>query len=110
MRFIILSVSFTYFVRSAPASPSHLGIGGTFTPDSLSREGSPIPDGMQSAPPEPAEHQATAHHHSNNTVSTSLPTKISAQDLARFSQSAPGSPSSKYLVSLLLLFILVWLV
>lgn len=40
--------------RSAPASPSHLGISDVMTPDSLSREGSPILDhGGQSAPGSP---------------------------------------------------------
>ena len=80
------------YSRSAPASPSHLGLSGTFTPDSLSREGSPIPDGMQSAPPEPSD--------GNIHPPTALPPKLTAQDLARFSQSAPGSPSSKKIVLL----------
>ncbi|KAL3274398.1 hypothetical protein HHI36_015791 [Cryptolaemus montrouzieri] len=43
--------------RSAPASPTHVSMSGLITPESLSREGSPIPDHMidvsQSAPGSP---------------------------------------------------------
>lgn len=40
--------------RSAPASPSHLGMSGLVTPDSLSREGSPIPDYHDQGPSQSA--------------------------------------------------------
>ncbi|XP_063218152.1 forkhead box protein K1 [Bacillus rossius redtenbacheri] len=37
--------------RSAPASPSHVGMSGLITPESLSREGSPAPEQYVEAPP-----------------------------------------------------------
>lgn len=44
-------------LRSAPASPSHVGMSGIMTPECLSREGSPgpeqCPDASQSAPGSP---------------------------------------------------------
>uniref|UniRef100_A0A6M2DIL7 Putative transcription factor of the forkhead/hnf3 family n=1 Tax=Xenopsylla cheopis TaxID=163159 RepID=A0A6M2DIL7_XENCH len=40
--------------RSAPASPSHLGMSGLVTPDSLSRESSPIPDYHDQGPSQSA--------------------------------------------------------
>lgn len=36
--------------RSAPASPSHVGMSGLMTPESLSREGSPTPDSTVNSP------------------------------------------------------------
>lgn len=70
--------------RSAPASPSHMGLGsGTVTPDSLSREGSPVPEqAPDDGQPPPA---VSAPHLIANRLHQ-LP-----QDV-RFSQSAPGSP------------------
>ncbi|XP_065708832.2 forkhead box protein K2 [Patagioenas fasciata] len=64
--------------RSAPASPNHSGVlsahsSGVQTPESLSREGSPVP--ME---PEPAAIQP----------------KLAVIQEARFAQSAPGSPLS----------------
>ncbi|KAG8446041.1 hypothetical protein GDO86_013785 [Hymenochirus boettgeri] len=64
--------------RSAPASPNHSGIlsahsSGVQTPESLSREGSPIP-----LEPEPS----------------SIQPKLAVIQEARFAQSAPGSPLS----------------
>jgi forkhead box protein K len=79
--------------RSAPTSPSHMGMSGTYTPDSLSREGSPIPE--------------VSHVSGDSSVETSpavVPTQPVAASLARipavvndvrYSQSAPGSPSSE---------------
>nr|CAD7576737.1 unnamed protein product [Timema californicum] len=59
--------------RSAPASPSHVGMSGLMTPESLSREGSPTPDHyIESSVVSPAVH------------GTHLEVKAS--------QSAPGSP------------------
>lgn len=60
-----------YVYRSAPASPSHVGISGLMTPECLSREGSPGPESYpdssvpspagqlnsQSAPGSPGQHQ-----------------------------------------------------
>ncbi|XP_046758020.1 forkhead box protein K2 isoform X1 [Gallus gallus] len=64
--------------RSAPASPNHSGVlsahsSGVQTPESLSREGSPVP--ME---PEPSAIQP----------------KLAVIQEARFAQSAPGSPLS----------------
>ncbi|KAJ8251751.1 hypothetical protein GJAV_G00225040 [Gymnothorax javanicus] len=67
--------------RSAPASPSHTGVlsahsSGAQTPDSLSREGSPVhmePDPTP-APPAPAQ------------------PKLTVIQEAHFTQNAPGSP------------------
>ncbi|XP_033751763.1 forkhead box protein K2-like [Pecten maximus] len=67
--------------RSAPASPSHMA--GNFTPDSMSREGSPIPEGPNEGDIHPAG-TIVAH-----------PQILAAQtaaDLCRISQSAPSSP------------------
>lgn len=58
--------------RSAPASPSHVGISGLMTPECLSREASPGPESYpDSSVPSPAGQLAT-------------------------SQSAPGSPGHPY--------------
>ncbi|XP_073435773.1 forkhead box protein K2 isoform X3 [Dendrobates tinctorius] len=64
--------------RSAPASPNHSGVlsahsSGVQTPESLSREGSPVP-----MDPEPS----------------TIPPKLAVIQEARFAQSAPGSPLS----------------
>lgn len=60
------------FCRSAPASPSHVGISGLMTPECLSREASPGPESYpDSSVSSPAGQLAT-------------------------SQSAPGSPGHPY--------------
>ncbi|XP_072098218.1 forkhead box protein K2 [Mobula birostris] len=64
--------------RSAPASPSHPGVfsshsSGVQTPESLSREGSPVPT-----------------DHETSTVQP----KLAVLREARYAQSAPGSPMS----------------
>ncbi|XP_078135965.1 forkhead box protein K2 [Sander vitreus] len=71
--------------RSAPASPSHTGAlsahsSGVQTPDSLSREGSPVPMEPEPTPP-PAPAQTT----------TAQP-KLAVIQEARFAQNSPGSP------------------
>ncbi len=64
---------------------------GTLTPDSLSREGSPIPEAMQASGGGDDHHILQPPH---------LPQPISAPKLTQmshdihYSQSAPGSPSS----------------
>ncbi|XP_077590005.1 forkhead box protein K2 [Stigmatopora nigra] len=76
--------------RSAPASPNHSGVlsahsSGVQTPDSLSREGSPVPmemDTTSSVAP-----AATA------TVAVVQP-KLAVIQEARFAQNTPGSPVS----------------
>ncbi|XP_068119606.1 forkhead box protein K2 isoform X2 [Hyperolius riggenbachi] len=64
--------------RSAPASPNHTGVlsahsSGVQTPESLSREGSPVPMEPEPSPIQP---------------------KLAVIQEARFAQSAPGSPLS----------------
>uniref|UniRef100_A0A4W5PNK3 Forkhead box protein K2 n=1 Tax=Hucho hucho TaxID=62062 RepID=A0A4W5PNK3_9TELE len=71
--------------RSAPASPSHTGglsahSSGVQSPESLSREGSPVP-----MDPEPARAIAP-------TTATALQPKLAVIQEAQFAQSAPGSP------------------
>ncbi|XP_006635435.1 forkhead box protein K2 [Lepisosteus oculatus] len=69
--------------RSAPASPNHSGVlsahsSGVQTPESLSREGSPVP--MEQEPP------------SAPAPATAVQPKLAVIQEARFAQSAPGSP------------------
>ncbi|KAK7002820.1 forkhead box protein K1 [Biomphalaria glabrata] len=76
--------------RSAPASPSHLA--GSFTPDCLSREGSPIPEaGMETE----VTHSTTQVGNMQGHLQHPHPM---ITDL-RFSQSAPGSPSGSRVMS-----------
>ncbi|XP_037396847.1 forkhead box protein K2 isoform X2 [Pygocentrus nattereri] len=75
--------------RSAPASPNHSGVlsahsSGVQTPDSLSREGSPVP--MESEPaPTP----------SPSTVAAAVQPKLAVIQEARLAQATPGSLSSQ---------------
>lgn len=55
--------------RSAPASPSHIGISGLATPESLSREGSPIPEYVDSAQASPLSSLSTAASYDISTTS-----------------------------------------
>lgn len=70
--------------RSAPASPSHMNMTGTLTPDSFSREGSPVAD--QDSNDQPPQVTVVAPQAQFAPPST-IPHDI------RYSQSAPGSPS-----------------
>lgn len=63
--------------RSAPASPSH-SMGGLITPESLSREGSPVPDAYPDSGLSGVGSPIVSHNSSHLEVKTS--------------QSAPGSP------------------
>ncbi|KAM6904782.1 forkhead box protein K2 [Xenentodon cancila] len=71
--------------RSAPASPNHSGVlsahsSGVQTPDSLSREGSPVPLELEtSAAPAPV-------------TTTTVQPKLAVIQEARFAQNTPGSP------------------
>ena len=103
------------FFRSAPASPSHIGVSsGTVTPDSLSREGSPIPEGFENnlhmdgnSNPATASVASSANnnvlHGQSGLTLQSLPQvpKFTQQDFVRFSQSAPGSPQGSFLLGML---------
>lgn len=71
--------------RSAPASPNHSGVlsahsSGVQTPDSLSREGSPVPLELEtsSAP--------------TSVSTTAVQPKLAVIQEARFAQNTPGSP------------------
>ncbi|KAK3528690.1 hypothetical protein QTP70_009968 [Hemibagrus guttatus] len=73
--------------RSAPASPNHTGAlsahsSGVQTPDSLSREGSPVP-----TDPEPSPASASA-------PAAAIQPKLAVIQEARFAQNTPGSPVS----------------
>ncbi|KAM9434415.1 forkhead box protein K2 [Clarias gariepinus] len=73
--------------RSAPASPSHSGVlsahsSGVQTPDSLSREGSPVPSETDPAPAPPPVHSAA------------IQPKIAVIQEAHLAQATPGSPVS----------------
>uniref|UniRef100_A0A1A8EJ96 Forkhead box protein K2 n=2 Tax=Nothobranchius korthausae TaxID=1143690 RepID=A0A1A8EJ96_9TELE len=73
--------------RSAPASPNHSGVlsahsSGVQTPDSLSREGSPVPV-------EPDTSSAPAP-----VTTTTVQPKLAVIQEARFAQNTPGSPVS----------------
>ncbi|CAG5127837.1 unnamed protein product [Candidula unifasciata] len=77
--------------RSAPASPSHMA--GSFTPDSLSRDGSPVPEtGMETEVSQSSSTQIVLQQGQLQHAHPSL------ADL-RFSQSAPGSPSGSRVMS-----------
>ncbi|KAK5855817.1 hypothetical protein PBY51_007458 [Eleginops maclovinus] len=71
--------------RSAPASPNHSGVlsahsSGVQTPDSLSREGSPVPLELEtSSAPAP-------------TTTTVVQPKLAVIQEARFAQNTPGTP------------------
>lgn len=62
-------------------------MGGSFTPDSLSREGSPIPENAEEMIAPPTNY---IHHPHPQIIPAS-----SIAELCRISQSAPGSPSGK---------------
>lgn len=88
----VLSVPLTrlFSSRSAPASPSHTGAlsahsSGVQTPDSLSREGSPVlmePETTPAPPPAPA---------------TAAQPKLAVIQEARFAQNPPGKTRSRRL-------------
>ncbi|CAK6978718.1 forkhead box protein K2 isoform X1 [Scomber scombrus] len=70
--------------RSAPASPNHSGVlsahsSGVQTPDSLSREGSPVPLELETSAPAPVPTAA-------------VQPKLAVIQEARFAQNTPGSP------------------
>ena len=56
--FYRISIDFVLFLtRSAPASPSHIGMSGLVTPESLSREGSPVPEYFDTASGSPVHYE-----------------------------------------------------
>lgn len=73
-----------FLLRSAPASPNHSGVlsahsSGVQTPDSLSREGSPVP----------LELETTSAPASTNTTTVVQP-KLAVIQEARFAHNTPG--------------------
>ncbi|XP_014293014.1 forkhead box protein K1 isoform X2 [Halyomorpha halys] len=84
-------VPFGLSSRSAPASPSHVGMSGLMTPESLSREGSPTesasgsPAGLnsQSAPGSPR------NRNDDKYMTTSGATAIAANNLMSLSEEQP---------------------
>ncbi|KAL7633020.1 UNVERIFIED_CONTAM: hypothetical protein RMT77_016596 [Armadillidium vulgare] len=54
--------------RSAPASPSHIGMSGLATPESLSREGSPVPDYFETGVGSPPMNSLVGNHYDITTV------------------------------------------
>ncbi|GFO02518.1 forkhead box protein k1 [Plakobranchus ocellatus] len=86
--------------RSAPASPSHMA--GTFTPDCLSREGSPIPEaGMETEVSQASAVTSQASFMQQVQQQQQQQQQQAHPNLAdlRFSQSAPGSPSGSRVLS-----------
>ncbi|CAL8273843.1 unnamed protein product [Lota lota] len=81
--------------RSAPASPSHTGGGlsahssGIQTPDSLSREGSPVPMELEPAPPAPP----------TPIAAPVAPPKLAVIQEARFAQNTSGEPVDPVLIA-----------
>ncbi|GFS23241.1 forkhead box protein K1 [Elysia marginata] len=91
--------------RSAPASPSHMA--GSFTPDCLSREGSPIPEAGAETEVSQANAATSQVSFMQQVHQVQHPQQQQQQqqqahggiaDL-RFSQSAPGSPSGSRVLS-----------
>ncbi|BES99120.1 forkhead [Nesidiocoris tenuis] len=91
-------VPFGLSSRSAPASPSHVGVSGLMTPESLSREGSPTldqsaagsPAGLnsQSAPGSPRQRQEEKYVHNQNHNAAA----IAANNLISLSEELPAPP------------------
>ncbi|CAI9734994.1 box K2-like [Octopus vulgaris] len=71
--------------RSAPTSPSH--VSGAFTPDSLSRDSSPIPESV------PETEVITTPNSNQQQVNSRITSEL------RVSQSAPGSPSASHIIT-----------
>lgn len=79
--------------RSAPTSPSHVGLSGSMTPDSFSREGSPVPEqGSISAEAAQLDHLPPPRMPVSHKIAQL------ANDL-KYSQSAPGSPAGSRVMS-----------
>ncbi|XP_076032192.1 forkhead box protein K2-like isoform X2 [Oratosquilla oratoria] len=93
----IFKTPFTHLSsRSAPASPSHIGVSGLVTPESLSREGSPIPEYVDSAGASPLNPLNTAAQYDVNTSSAppSPPPQASQQQHGATLIATGGLPSS----------------
>ena len=81
-----------FLCSSAPASPTHMGLNGSCTPDSLSRESSPIPEGCHTNGNGIVEMQFSPQAFQ---PPPSLQKVVHVSSDFRYSQSAPGSPSGK---------------
>ncbi|XP_014677185.1 PREDICTED: forkhead box protein K2-like isoform X2 [Priapulus caudatus] len=80
--------------RSAPASPTqNSNMSGTFTPESLSREGSPLPHAGEQVVETTTE---VARQLSSPVAAVNAPVAALIQRDIKTSQSAPGSPSGTW--------------
>ena len=86
-------MSWLLIYSSAPASPSHVNMSGTLTPDSLSREGSPVPDGAQQEIIEQGPQVTIVAQQQQPQPQFATPRTVPHD--VRYSQSAPGSPSGE---------------
>ncbi|XP_063605796.1 forkhead box protein K2-like isoform X3 [Penaeus indicus] len=89
--------------RSAPASPSHIGMSGLVTPESLSREGSPVPEYVDSATASPLNPLNTAAQYDVNTTSapSSPPQHQHQQGTTLIATSGVSVQNSQQLMSAL---------
>lgn len=87
--------------RSAPASPSHIGMSGLVTPESLSREGSPVPDYVDSATASPLNPLNTAAQYDINTTSAPPSPPHQHQGATLIASSGVSVQSSQQLMSAL---------
>ncbi|KAK8720866.1 hypothetical protein OTU49_015858 [Cherax quadricarinatus] len=89
--------------RSAPASPSHIGMSGLVTPESLSREGSPVPEYVDSATASPLNPLNTAAQYDVNTTSAppSPPSHQHQQGATLIGTSGVSVQNSQQLMSAL---------
>lgn len=91
--------------RSAPTSPSHMS--GMFTPDSLSREGSPIPEDEMSQQMMVQQQQQQQQQQialSSGVAQRSQPMLPPSAEELRLNQSTTASPANSALPGLFLLY------
>ncbi|XP_069991698.1 forkhead box protein K2 isoform X16 [Penaeus vannamei] len=79
--------------RSAPASPSHIGMSGLVTPESLSREGSPVPEYVDSATASPLNPLNTAAQYDVNTTSAPSSPPQHQHQQGKYLIATAGGPS-----------------
>ena len=89
LQLTIIPILFLYY-RSAPASPNHLGVAGSMTPDSLSREPSPIPEVPSS---EYIVGESVVGRIDQSTLSRLQTTPVEAAKLSQPSSESPSSES-----------------
>ncbi|XP_045116983.1 forkhead box protein K2-like isoform X2 [Portunus trituberculatus] len=98
----IFKTPFTHLSnRSAPASPSHIGMSGLVTPESLSREGSPVPEYVDSATASPLNPLNTAAQYDVNTTSAPPSPPHAQQGATLIGTSGVSVQNSQQLMSAL---------